>query len=261
MKEYKDRDWLYEEYIVKKRNTIEIGKELCVSDVTIGKYLKKFNIKTRSNSEAQFISKMKQPVIITKYIRDFIIGNLLSDGGIFTQSHNVKVVRTATYQHSCKHKETLEFISNQMSRFGFKQCGNIRRYKHKKQGNIFYSYQTKYYRELLDFRKYMYKDNIKIVPNNIYLSPTVCLYWYLGDGNLTKQKSIRLYTCGFDYSEQEILVEKLKYIGILSKIDNTTPIYNHISINRNNSKKFLNYIQNCPSEMLDIYGYKFYYKE
>jgi len=49
---YKDRDWLYTKYVKEKLSMIKIGKICNCLGSTIGYYLKKFNIKTRTYSEA-----------------------------------------------------------------------------------------------------------------------------------------------------------------------------------------------------------------
>ncbi|MCD6399362.1 helix-turn-helix domain-containing protein [candidate division WOR-3 bacterium] len=48
MKEYQNRDWLYEEYVVKRKTVYRIGAAQGVSSVTIGKWLHKLGIPLRS---------------------------------------------------------------------------------------------------------------------------------------------------------------------------------------------------------------------
>lgn len=45
--EYRDRDWLYEEYITKNRTMTEIGNECSVTPMTIQNWLDKHQIPTR----------------------------------------------------------------------------------------------------------------------------------------------------------------------------------------------------------------------
>ena len=52
-----DYDWMYDQYIIMKKNTVQIGKELICDTHTINNYLKKHNISIRNRVEAQGISK------------------------------------------------------------------------------------------------------------------------------------------------------------------------------------------------------------
>ena len=52
-----DKDWLYDQYIVQRKNTYQLAEELVCSHNTINRYLKKNGISIRTISEAQGISK------------------------------------------------------------------------------------------------------------------------------------------------------------------------------------------------------------
>lgn len=58
MKLYKDRDWLYQKYIIEKLSTPEIGKICRVVNRTILNQLNKFGIKTRNIIESKRVKKM-----------------------------------------------------------------------------------------------------------------------------------------------------------------------------------------------------------
>jgi len=47
MKLYQNKDWLYNRYIIQKKNITEIAKECGVSAMTIQRYIDKFKIKIR----------------------------------------------------------------------------------------------------------------------------------------------------------------------------------------------------------------------
>lgn len=51
-KKYRNKDWLYEQYIIKEKTMLEIAKICDVSFSTIRSWLRKFNIKIRTKSEA-----------------------------------------------------------------------------------------------------------------------------------------------------------------------------------------------------------------
>ena len=52
-----DRDWLYDQYIVQRKNTCQLAEELICSNITINRALKKHNIQVRSLSEYHETSK------------------------------------------------------------------------------------------------------------------------------------------------------------------------------------------------------------
>jgi hypothetical protein len=91
-------------------------------------------------------------------------------------------------------------------------------------------------------------------PDDVSITPLSVMIWYLGDGSLVKTKSsvtIRLSTDGFSKEKNEMLVEKLKYCGIKSKVNND----NRIRINNNSISDFFNFIGR--SSPIGCYQYKF----
>ena len=48
---YRDKDWLYDQYITQKQDSVQIGRKCNVSNVTIGNWLRKFNIPIRTKKE------------------------------------------------------------------------------------------------------------------------------------------------------------------------------------------------------------------
>jgi DNA-directed RNA polymerase specialized sigma subunit len=47
MKLYQDKAWLYNRYIIQKKNIVEIAKECGVSIMTIQRYIDKFSLKIK----------------------------------------------------------------------------------------------------------------------------------------------------------------------------------------------------------------------
>lgn len=60
---YKDRDWLYQKYVVELRSSNEIAEMCGVNSQTILNWLAKFNIPT--NSQKQYANKRKTPIFST----------------------------------------------------------------------------------------------------------------------------------------------------------------------------------------------------
>ena len=155
MELYDNKEWLYQQYVVNKRSMKDIGKKFNLHGYQIGKYLDKYDIPKRTLSETLYEIRRNPPIIITKEVNNFIIGNVLGDGGVFT-AVKTKTPRTAKYAHSSKYREMCEYMSNKFKSFGINQAGKIRKCIHPKNNAIYYAYWTKCYTELLDFRKYLY---------------------------------------------------------------------------------------------------------
>lgn len=80
----------------------------------------------------------------------------------------------------------------------------------------FYTRNSHVFTEL---RNKWYKDNIKIVPSDVELSPLVIAVWYCDDGyNDVKRKQIRISTNAFTFNEVELLVSKLKVSNLFFNI-------------------------------------------
>lgn len=56
VKNYRNKDWLENQYITQKKSTVKIGEEVGCSNTTISYWLKKFNIPIRTLSDALKIS-------------------------------------------------------------------------------------------------------------------------------------------------------------------------------------------------------------
>jgi len=60
---YKNKDWLYQKYWGKKLSTAEIAKLYDVNQRTVGRWLKRLNIKIRTNSDSKKLYYSKHPGI------------------------------------------------------------------------------------------------------------------------------------------------------------------------------------------------------
>jgi hypothetical protein len=253
MEKYKDQNWLYNEYVVNKRSIADIARCCNKSLGTIIYYLNKLGIEKRTRSETLFILRKNPPIEMKEELKEFIIGNVLGDGGIHSNN-----IRTASYAHSSKYYDMLVFISNYLSSFGIEQMGNIREYKHPQNNATYFCYWSKNYEELFDMRTRLYSERKKIVPKDISLTPAICLHWYIGDGSLSKRNIgnpyIRLCTQGFSVEDVILLKDKLCELGIKTT---RTESGNSLRISSSSTKNFLNYVGECPEEIKNIYGYKF----
>ncbi len=256
---WKDKDWLYQKYVVEKLNQTEMAKLVGVASSTIRKHLIKNDIPIRSLSETLFLCRKNPPITISDEMMEFIQGNVLGDGGIFSVSDKKNIQRTASYAHSSKYLDMLLYLRDVFEKNGIESMGNINRFVHKRNRAIYYQYWTKHYEELLAIRNYMYKDGKKIIPKDLEFTPTIVLHWYIGDGSLNKykhNKSITICTQGFSVEDVDFAVKKFNKIGLHCT---RQPSCNSISFAMKSTGDFLDFVGPCPEEIEHIYGYKFDY--
>ncbi len=251
---FNNKEWLYNEYIILGKSPYIISKEQNVDRAAITYWLKKYQIPIRNSKEAMSLWSNRKPLSLTQDAKDFIDGELLGDMHVaYTSKY------TARIGYTSKYKEYLIWLSKYLKQFGIEQSGKIRKTIQPIEtsfGGTIFSYISKSYDELLEFRNRWYINNKKIVPQEIELAPLVCRQWYIGDGNLLKNKklivngySICLATCGFEEYEIFMLIRKLQELGIKASFIKTKRIY----ITTSSVLDFLNYIGPCP---IDCYAYK-----
>jgi len=252
---YCNKEWLRNKYLEEKLDSPKIA-EICgvKSPNTIRHWLKEYSIKIRSISEAIHL-KCGNHCNLSQEAIEWINGELLGDGCLASQS-----LCSAHFQYGSKYLEYIKHISDTLTSYNINQLGNIRKYCNKEWGNYSYSYSSSNYAELYPIYKQWYPEGKKIIPKDIELTPLTCRQWYIGDGSLDCQKKqkpcIKLATCGFTISDVNWIIKELTKLGFKAmrqKYNNT------IRISTYSTKKFLDYIGNCPTK---CYQYKFdYYKK
>lgn len=189
---------------------------------------------------------MESSVPLTPQLIEFMEGELLGDGCIMPvqKSPNTKM---AYYAHSSKYKEYLEWLDSIFSSEGLYMSGRI--YK-EPEGS--YHYRTSSCVELMTLRKRWYPNDVKIVPDNLILTPVMVRQWFIGDGTL-KNEGVALCTNGFDEKSLDLLTIKLKEIGFSATIWSDKRLY----INQAQSPDFFNYVNSSFYVDAPCYEYKF----
>jgi hypothetical protein len=249
--QYKDKDYLYDNYTNKKLTTYQIAKLYNVTGEAIQYWMKKFNIPCRSKSEVVHLAKGNHCILSPEAI-EWLSGELLGDGSLGSQSKY-----SALFQYCSKYLEYIEYVRDTLKSFGIKQSGRIHKQYHRDYDSYSYFYRSKAYVELLPIYKQWYPEGKKIVPKDIKLTSLTLRQWHIGDGCLRHREHRRpfiiLSTYGFIVSDVEQLVNKLKNIGFIIK---RQPSTNVIRVTPYSTKEFLNYIGKCP---VNCYQYKWAY--
>ena len=254
---YRNKKWLYGEYIVKKLKMEDIAKPLNVHYTTIRHWLIRFNIPIRRKGTSR-----QNHIKLSKEAIQFITGELLGDGSIYHGKSKYGIV-SARYEHTNKHKEYLIWLSNKLNDYGLEQAGKIAKITGKAPNGkttTCYKYNSRSYVELKYLYIKWYPFGFKIVPRDIELSPIVMRQWYLGDGYIGRNRksnnvlnTLGFCTCGFHTDDIIFLKEKLEDMGLKC----TIKVDNSIIISVKKIWIVFNHMGFCPKEIENIYGYKF----
>jgi len=121
------------------------------------------------------------------------------------------------------------------------------------------------YRSFIPLYNKWYVNKIKIIPEDFKLTPVNLMHWYIGDGYLkriqhrgmlSKYKYPCLATMCFDKRSIQVLFREFEKIGILFKEYSVGGGKCLIIKRIDDIPKFFDYIQTLPSELTDVYGYK-----
>lgn len=247
-KRYKDKKWLEKQAVSKKLSTRKIGRMEGVDPETIRHWMIRFGI-PRQYCAPTGINHVQ----LSKEAREFLNGELLGDASIIWGCKPT----SAYYSLTSKHEAYLKWIEKQLLSFGIKRRGTLKSYKNKY--GIYWLLQSKYYRsEMPELRQLWYPDEKKRVPRNIRSTPFTTKLWFIEDGTAVAShyiKRIEIATNGFLKEDVYFLLTKLKDILETDTIYRTKS--NTISITKQDTiKRFYDYIGTCPSEIEEVYGYK-----
>ncbi len=86
----------------------------------------------------------------------------------------------------------------------------------------------------------------KFIPRDLVLTPTVCLFWYLGDGGLNRDR-VNLSTQGFSWEDVEgVLLPKLHSAGFTSARAYAEKGNPRVYMNPVHSEEWLSFVGECP---------------
>lgn len=253
---YRNRDWLWEQYIIQEKSSVATAQEAGCDPKTIYRWLHRYGIPIRSRGEAIFLA-LRNSVIITPDFLEFLRGEIIGDGCVRIRPSN----RSALYEHSSAYEKYLIWLSERFDGWGIEQVGRITDYKDKETGKIYYHYTSRAYPELVPIYKHWYTKRDgkmkKTVPQDLELTPIMARQWYLGDGGFDsytrKRPGIKLSTCSFDQQSIEHLIEELTRLGFKATHQ---PSDNKIYLSVYSVLDFLAWIGPCP---VACYQYKWGY--
>jgi len=218
----------------------QIAKIKLCSATKIRNFMIKNEIALRTKGEG--LSKYYENNIkMSKYSNEVITGELIGDAYIKPN------VRQSCLSFCSKHKSYCDYLFNIFDKENL--CKS-----YVKKVIYYHKYHNKYYTifklrtvstiQIHHLRSKWYKNNIKIIPDDFKLTPTVMLHWYMGDGTLPKgQYGVLCVDC-FTNQENKFLSNLInKEIGIKSSIIKSL---NRIFIPKTSMSTLLDYMGACP---------------
>jgi hypothetical protein len=254
-------------YLDDKMSTTEISKKseeifgVYVGTSTVYKELVRYEVPLRDKSIS--VSRAKSTLDIDKTYVDekmieWIDGFLLGDGGVTFK--NITNFMGARFQIGSSCEEWSRFASSKFEIYGVsspKVRGKIdERHPHK----IWHS-QTKTHPDIVVQAKRWYGSNgdwKKQVPDDVRITPTSILLWYLGNGSFTYVQDgnisiLRLHTCAFTPEIiNGLLIPKLEALGLRCKHEKSK---NDIRVCADSIRQFFNIIGH--KSPISCYDYKF----
>jgi len=238
MRPYRNENWLEEKYVDEGLFGTEIAEMCGVHCTTIYNWLRKFDIPVQQRG------KRPNHVELTDELCEFLDGLLLGDGNIHPRHAG------AAYQHRDSNIEYLEWLSGKLEEFGLERSGKI--YEYEQRGLPDGHYKTKDYIELNEFYRRWYDDGgKKTIPEDLDLTPTVLMNWYVGDGSLKETAYLSVIKKQLREG-LSLLTEKLEEVGIESTINSLG-----IRVRNKSLDHFFEYILSDGVEIPPCYEYKF----
>ena len=173
---------------------------------------------------------------LTNIERSIILGTILGDGYVRIISGRSNAF--LEINHSIKAKEYVDYKYNALRRL----CVSAPKERTTNEGRIAYRFFTKQHVEISNFYNMFYKDNRKVIPKDIHIDSISLAIWYMDDGSKSRDSDVYLNTQQFSLNNQNILLHKLRELGISARLNKDKKYY-RIRILKESIKKFMDTIQ------------------
>lgn len=175
---------------------------------------------------------------LTQTQKSIIIGSILGDGYLRV----IKGRKNAFLEinHSIKQKEYVDWKYNQLKSI-------VKSPPKSRKGNgdrVAYRFYTKQHPKLTELFQYFYKNNTKIIPDNLHLNPIILAVWFMDDGSKCRPSDVYLNTQQFDNESQRKIISSLKKIGLSAGL-NKDKSYYRVRFIKSSLPKLKNLIEKC----------------
>jgi len=206
-------------------------------------WVKQAGVQTRSRGQLMHDLRGNH-IELTQFAKEALYGMLMGDGGMYSQSPY-----SAYFSVCNKSRGVIRKTYSILRRYGIEKVGRI--WKKDSGYGKTWVLATRSYAEFLPIRQQFYPEGVKVIPEDLRLTPTVCLYWFLGDGNRTRKAGLRLATNCFTAADIDFTIDKFEDLdivcskhkaGIRTDGEQAYVLY----IKRESRDDFFDYIGVCP---------------
>lgn len=150
---------------------------------------------------------------LTQFQRSVIIGSLLGDGHlrIFPGRSNALL----EINHSFRQKEYVDWKYSTLMNVS----ASPPKARNGSQGRVAYRFHSKQLSALTEFHGLFYGSGRKAIPDGLRLNPVILAVWYMDDGSKCGENNYYLNTQQYALSDQEKLRERLRNIGLESRLN------------------------------------------
>lgn len=247
MRKYQNSGWLKRKYWDDGYSMMQVAELAGACYVTVWTWMNKFGIPRRSHYDAYWGNGNHRASLDQKAI-NFLNGLLLGDGYLYYRDNE----KCALYSHTDKNLSYLVWLSSVLGGMGIKQMGKIG--IQKTQRGTYSRYRSLHYVELGNLARIWYPNGEKIVPDNLILSPTTLLNWYIGDGNYSREPVIDS-SC-FSMQALSNLAAQIEGHGIKLSLREYKD-RKRLRIARRSEAKFFDFILSEIDVIPQCYHYKF----
>lgn len=196
-------------------------------------------------------AQLTETILLSDTQQQVLDGALLGDGCLFLHKNGIN----ANFQYLSKSLQHTNYVGTYFKEFLSGEGLKTVTYFDNRTSKEYTRSVIKTYTNLTFTNQYYrwYKQGVKHLPNDLILTPLVCLIWYIGDGGIchgNRSEYIKLSTQCFSKEEQEqILLPQLSnFEATLMKADISKDNIQQyfIYIPHRKEKEFLEYIGECP---------------
>lgn len=265
-----DKDWLYQKYIVEKISLKQLGDMLgCKNCNTVRQALKRFSIPIRDKRESKDVLKENDEPILLDL--DIFNGSMLGDG-MMRKFNKTSQVSNPYFAKKNMYIDHVEFIAKSFYPLTYKEYISL---DYSKLTDKYYPiFRTLSSKIFLDHYNKWYPDGgIKVVPNDLILTPNIILHWFMDDGcsydrkrkdciiQETRQVCILFASQSFNKEDNQRLVDQLRNFKLNAALKYTTGKDKGtgytITISQGSANDFFDLIGPCPVKSLE---YKWKYR-
>ncbi len=195
-----DKDFLLQKYMIEGLSTENVAQLAKAKTPNSARQaLLRFGIHVRDSREGQIHSRTEDGFVLSKYVQEVVEGGLLGDAHLKIHNKNSEICAPA-FQRRNKFYDHVEFVCEQIG------CDSS---KIKREERVFpiYHFATLTHDCLIPiYRKWYPAENnyVKIVPQDLVLTPVTLLHWFLDDG--TSSWRNRKYPKGWKQRKEQVVL-------------------------------------------------------